>query len=264
MWYYLATDQTQQGPVDETRFRELTSAGAITPQTLVWREGMSAWQPFESLAGGSTAPVAANAATCHMCGKAVGADNLIELAGFQTCAECKPKVVQALSEGGQLAASTIWADGKKVVAMDGARFPARCVKCNQATSEPALKRKLYWHHPAFYLLLFLQIIIYVIVAMFVRKRATVEIHLCREHLDRRRNFMIGVWVSLALGFAGLVGGIAENQGLVILAGVVLFLVALTLGMFGVRPLSTAKIRDKTVWLGGAGKDFLASLPTWKA
>jgi len=263
MWYYLATDQQQQGPVDETRFRELVTAGAIAPQTLVWREGMSEWQPFESLTStGATAAVAANAATCHMCGQAVGTDNLIELAGVQTCAECKPKVVQALSEGGQLATAAVWADGKKVVAMDGALFPARCVKCNQATSEPGLKRKLYWHHPAFYLLIFFQFIIYVIVAVLVRKRATVEIHLCREHLDRRRNFMIGVWVALFLGLAGLVGGIAENQGLVILAGVVLLIVALILGILA-RPLATVKIRDKTVWLRGAGKDFLASLPTWK-
>jgi hypothetical protein len=33
-------------------------------------------------------------------------------------------------------------------------------------------------------------------------------------------------------------------------------------MFGVRPLATIKIRDKTVWLSGAGKDFLESLPSW--
>ncbi len=262
MWYYLGNDQKQEGPVDENRFRDLVSTRAVLPTTLVWKEGMREWQPFASLASGAMGSVTDSVASCHMCGRAVGADNLIELAGIRTCAECKPKVVQALSEGGPLSAAAVWRDGKKLVAMDGAHLPARCVKCNRPTTEPALKRKLYWHNPAFYLLIFLQFILYVIVAMLVRKRATVEFHLCREHLDRRRNFIIGVWLSLALGMAGLIGGIAASEGVVTVAGIVLLIVALTLGMFGARPLSTVKIKNKAVWLNGAGKDFLASLPSW--
>ena len=261
MWYYLGQDQKQQGPVDEAHFQQLVLAGTIAPTTLVWKDGMPNWQPFGTSAP-AIPPFPGVAATCQICGKPVGADNLIELAGIRTCAECKPKAVQSLSEGGQLAASAIWRDGKKIVALDGTHFPARCVKCNQATSEPALKRKLYWHNPAFYLFLFVQVILYIIVAMLVRKRATVEIHLCREHLDRRRNFMIGVWVSLVLGFGALVWGIAESTGLMAIIGGVLLVVAVTLGLFGVRPLATVKIRDKTVWLKGAGKDFLDSLPSW--
>jgi hypothetical protein len=248
--------------VDEARFQELVSAGTIAPTTLVWREGLSEWQPFESIKSGPTAAVSAGTAICQMCGKAVGADNLIELAGVRTCAECKPKVVQSLSEGAQFSTSVIWRDGKKIVASDGAHFPARCVKCNQPTTEPPLKRKLYWHNPIFYLLIFLQIFIYIIVAMIVRKRASVEFHLCREHLDRRKKFLIGVWLSLLLGIVGIVWGIAESHGYVAIAGIVLLLLALTLGIFGVRPLATVKIKDKTVWMRGAGKDFLASLPTW--
>ncbi|EPX85955.1 putative membrane protein [Rubellimicrobium thermophilum DSM 16684] len=43
-WYY-AQGQEQKGPVDEGALRALAEAGVVTPDTLVWREGMADWEP---------------------------------------------------------------------------------------------------------------------------------------------------------------------------------------------------------------------------
>jgi len=47
-WYYVDSGQ-QTGPVDDTRMQELVRTGKIQPETLVWQEGMAAWQPYQEV-----------------------------------------------------------------------------------------------------------------------------------------------------------------------------------------------------------------------
>jgi hypothetical protein len=57
LWYYSQGGQ-QAGPVTLDQIRQMAGAGQITPQDLVWREGMAQWQPLASipeLAGASPA-----------------------------------------------------------------------------------------------------------------------------------------------------------------------------------------------------------------
>jgi uncharacterized RDD family membrane protein YckC len=64
-WYY-AIDGQQLGPVEEPEFERLVSIGVISSQTLVWRNGMSNWQPYGDVFvaagaathGGQSEPVA--------------------------------------------------------------------------------------------------------------------------------------------------------------------------------------------------------------
>jgi hypothetical protein len=258
MWYYVDSGQ-QQGPFDETQFNGLITSGTITPATLVWQEGQPNWQPLSALrpaaAGGPDA--------CQVCHQPVGADNLIELGGVRVCAACKPVALQKLREGVGLAGDGPWADGVKVVTRDGCTFPARCLKCNVATTEAPLKRKLYWHPPLYYLLIFLHLIIYVIVAIIVRKRATVFMHLCPEHRQRRKYMIIATWTAIVAAIFLVAAGAVYSTGWLAVAGLVLFVVACGVGLFGARMTSTTRINnDKVVWLKGAGKEFLASLPPW--
>jgi uncharacterized membrane protein len=48
-WYY-ADAGKQAGPITDTDLEQLVEAGKITAETLVWREGMAAWQPFREVA----------------------------------------------------------------------------------------------------------------------------------------------------------------------------------------------------------------------
>lgn len=49
MWFYSADGQNQQGPVDTLTLQGLTATGQVTPDTLVWKEGLSAWLPIKDV-----------------------------------------------------------------------------------------------------------------------------------------------------------------------------------------------------------------------
>ncbi len=44
-WYY-ADEGVQVGPLTETEFEDLVRIGKITDETIVWRDGLSEWQPY--------------------------------------------------------------------------------------------------------------------------------------------------------------------------------------------------------------------------
>lgn len=50
-WYY-ARDGRPNGPLTAEEFAQLVAEGAVTPPTLVWREGMADWQPYEKAGAG--------------------------------------------------------------------------------------------------------------------------------------------------------------------------------------------------------------------
>jgi hypothetical protein len=55
-WFYASQGQ-QQGPFPEAQFRSLIARGTVTPDTLVWTDGMSGWQRAADIPG--LAPAAA-------------------------------------------------------------------------------------------------------------------------------------------------------------------------------------------------------------
>src|SRR5215813_12942945 len=59
--WFLASDGQQQGPYPEAQFRDMIARGQVTPQTLVWCEGMAGWQKAGEVPGlmsGGMAPPA--------------------------------------------------------------------------------------------------------------------------------------------------------------------------------------------------------------
>lgn len=155
----------------------------------------------------------------------------------------------------------VWRDASKLVMSKDALLPDRCVKCNAPTTG-RLKRKLSWHHPAIYLIILVALLIYVIVAMVVRKNATVEIGLCDEHRAKRRRNILITWVLVAIGVGGFALAIASNDGTYFGFGALALLGALIFGLVGVRIVTPAKIDDRFVWLRGVNKEYLDELPMW--
>jgi hypothetical protein len=49
-WYFASQGQ-QQGPLSEAQLRELIATGKVTPETLVWTEGMANWQKAGDIPG---------------------------------------------------------------------------------------------------------------------------------------------------------------------------------------------------------------------
>jgi hypothetical protein len=100
-WYY-AENNEQKGPVSEEDFEQLAASGTITPQTLVWHEGMAAWSPYSTVAPQPSAPAAVpgpGMARCSECGQFFPTEQLILLANRWVCGACKPVAVQKLQEG---------------------------------------------------------------------------------------------------------------------------------------------------------------------
>jgi hypothetical protein len=260
MWYYIRAGESQ-GPFDERAFDELVAQGAILPDSMVWNESLAGWTTLRQARPGAGVSATAES-TCAICQTPVSADNLIELGGVRVCAACKPLAVQKMREGvGLTANGTAWRDGKKVVVHDKACLPQRCVKCNAETSEPAFKRKLYWHHPAYFLLIFINVLLYLIVAIIIRKRGSAEIYMCAHHRARRRWFLAGLWLGMILALVLIIVGWANANTWIILLGVLTIIAAAVSGMAS-SVVRTARIANGNIWLTGAGKNFLASLPPW--
>ncbi len=155
----------------------------------------------------------------------------------------------------------VWQDGEILVMAKVAELPNRCVKCN-APASTVLKRSLYWHHPALYfLIIFPGLLIYVIVALIVRKSAKIFVPLCEEHRARRsRNIMIAWLMALggiALFFSPMID---QNLAILVLVGFIMLLSGLIFGSLTSQLVTPQKIDDTHVWLKKVCPAYLSRLP----
>ncbi len=82
-----------------------------------------------------------------------------------------------------------------------AQLPPICIKCGQPASGKPLVKVFSWHHPALYLVILAGVLIYVIVAMIVRKTIRVAVPLCPHHRQRRSLWVTLAWVLPLVGIA---------------------------------------------------------------
>jgi len=157
----------------------------------------------------------------------------------------------------------IWRDKSTLVMTKDASLPDRCVKCNAPANGVRLKRRLAWHSPVLYLLIFLAVLIYVILAGMLSKRATVYLGLCNEHFQRRRKQKAIGWLLLAIGVVGPILAIAYDYPMLGLLGFAVFLFAVVWLVVVSRVVVVRKIYDQLVWLNGINSDYLAQFPNWQ-
>jgi uncharacterized RDD family membrane protein YckC len=103
-WFY-AEGGKQVGPVEESVLDELVRQGVVRDETLVWREGMAAWQRHAAVRGGSgnasSAPPPPPAAVggadtryCAECGRPFPASQLTSFGDVSVCGQCQPAYLQ--------------------------------------------------------------------------------------------------------------------------------------------------------------------------
>ena len=142
--------------------------------------------------------------------------------------------------------------------MPSSDLPPRCVKCNAPALLPVKLRKLYWHSRAWYALILLNLLIYAIAALAVRKRVEVSPGLCQAHASRRNWHIFGAFAAvIGLVFGGfMVMGARPNTGLsMVLVGVI----AMFVFAFGARIIYPVHIDERGARFKGCGEAFLRSL-----
>ncbi len=100
-WYYAIGDQ-RHGPVEQAEFDRLVADGTITANTLVWRQGMTAWQPRSAVVAGATGsapPVDDGTEVCAVSGKRFPRRDMINYEGKWISAEHRDAFFQRMREG---------------------------------------------------------------------------------------------------------------------------------------------------------------------
>lgn len=112
-WYYAEAGQ-QRGPVAEDELKRLVTQGVIRPETLVWNETLTQWQPWSTVAPAAEpaepvtpprmAPAVGDGAgdgrvRCGRCHQSFAPEETLEISGLRVCAACKPLWIQQVREG---------------------------------------------------------------------------------------------------------------------------------------------------------------------
>ena len=259
------------GPVSDSQLEELVRVGTVTHATLVWHAGLEGWRPYGTLRPVTTQPPSLAAPTvsgqgrqerCAECGRVFPADDMLFLNNTWICAQCKPVFIQKLKEGMSVGRLNLWRQGRTLVMRLDAVLPDRCVKCNAPVNGAKLPRNIYWHHPGLFLLIFLNLLIYVIVALIVRKRAKISVGICEKHRSIRMKAIAAAWLLALLGIGLLVGGIVSENGWLVTSSIILLLAGFIYGVVRGRIVTPRRIDKEHVWLNGVCAEYLENLPDW--
>ena len=143
----------------------------------------------------------------------------------------------------------------------GASLPANCVKCG-ATAELPWRKKFYWHPSWVYIFVVLNLLIYVLIAILVRKKMELNVPLCEVHHGERKRYnilaavmLLGcVPVGITIGFL-FAGG--EGPGWAV--GTIMFVTGLVFLLRSNNYMSARKIDEQGGVFRGAKEPFLQLL-----
>jgi hypothetical protein len=161
---------------------------------------------------------------------------------------------------------SIWRSKNLLVMRKGAQLPDRCIKTNKPANGKRFKATLYWHHPVIYLLILLSLLIYVIVAIAVRKKAVVYVGVTEEMLQKRKRAILWGWgvgiAGIILFFSALSLQSESAMWVLVLLSLVLMLGGLIGGINKATLVNVDRIEDEYIWIRGVTKEYLALLPEW--
>lgn len=139
-------------------------------------------------------------------------------------------------------------------------MPDSCIKCNAPANGLRLKRNLSWHHPLLYILVFGAALFYIILALVLSKRATINFGLCPEHFRRRRRLMSIGGILLSLGVIVPIIAFTSDYPMIGVLGILLFLFAIGWMIVAAKVVHVKKIDDNYVWLKGINDQYMMQFP----
>ncbi|MEP6924330.1 MAG: hypothetical protein ABI954_07680 [Pyrinomonadaceae bacterium] len=158
----------------------------------------------------------------------------------------------------------IWQKGGELVVHRNATFPATCVKCgNQYSSSydtVYVRQKFRWHNPLLYIAL-ISPLIYCILSLVLSQTVSLEIPLCRKHVDDRnatKNFLIGGGVLAAILIVFSFSAEIIGFGFLVFFAA---LIGLALGHeYLYKPFRVSKIEGDYVHLKGVNDGYRNQFP----
>lgn len=159
--------------------------------------------------------------------------------------------------------ATAWRKGNLLVTPTLAALPDQCVKCGQPGDGRPITKAFYWHPPVLALMIiFPGLLIYAIVALCVRKKATLTFSVCAAHRRKRRNntlitaalILAAVGCFLALGTTT---ARAVTPEILLLGGILVFLGGLIYGLATIPVLRPSRIDNQFAQYKGCSPQFLS-------
>lgn len=83
-----------------------------------------------------------------------------------------------------------------MIASHGAILPPYCVKCGRPADLNSFSRKFSWHPQWIYIFVLLALLLYVIIALAMSKRMTLQLPLCARHLEKYKSLRIAAAILL--------------------------------------------------------------------
>jgi hypothetical protein len=156
----------------------------------------------------------------------------------------------------------VWRAGRRMVVAGDAEFLDRCVKTDLPAEGEWADLRLRWHHPALYLVLLVNIIVYFIVAYFASTSVVVHVGITHRALFAARRAWRLTWALVLVGLALCAAAVLAGPALLWGPGVALMVVAIPVFLLRARIVWPTRIEHGYVWLAGVHPDYLARLPEW--
>ena len=102
-WYYIAEGRAH-GPVDSRQLLALADGAIVHPETRIWRQGMSDWQPLKASETVQITPL-----TCSRCHRGQSDSEMLTYCDQAICGQCKSAFLQCIRDGVSFAEPPIYA-----------------------------------------------------------------------------------------------------------------------------------------------------------
>jgi len=161
-------------------------------------------------------------------------------------------------------------DGKTLVCGKKVTLPSYCVKCgaDQPEQEKGHRKKkdLYWVNPLIYILIFFQLLIFLVVYLIVRKICKIKFSMCSDCTWKQRRYWLGVLASIG-GIVGVIAlAVISDQAEIAWIILPLVISMIVFISFANGPLKIKGYKNERFILKGASPAFLekASMPNGEA
>ena len=112
----------------------------------------------------------------------------------------------------------------------------------------------------------MNLLVYAIAAVILRRKIICQFELCEEHQRRRTRAIRQAWIVIPLAIISpfLLVQILSDKffGFIGLLAVLSFVFSCLFGHFRSRVIWSGGMTKDYAWFGGVSKEYLTSLPTW--